>query len=67
MSIGLMVVLGFLAYTGLSRFYSNPDVSMVLKIGVSAAVLGAVIMIGSIIRERFFARKHERYEKEVER
>jgi len=67
LSIGLMVVLGFMAYTGLSRFYSDPNVSMVLKIGVSAAVLGAVIMIGSITRERLFARKHERYEKEVER
>jgi hypothetical protein len=67
MSIGLMVVLGFLAYTGLSQFYSDPDVNMVLKVGVSAAVLGAVVMIGSILREKLFARKHERYEKEVER
>jgi hypothetical protein len=67
LSVGLILTLGFSAYMGLSRFYSDPDVSSILKIGVSSAVLGAIIMIVSIARERLFARKHERYEKEVER
>jgi hypothetical protein len=67
MSIGLIIALGFVAYVGLSAWYSDPEVSMTLKIGVSAAVLGGIIMIVSIVRERIFARKHERYEKEVER
>ncbi len=67
LSVGLMVVAGFSAYMGLSRFYSDPEVSVALKVGVSLAVLGGIIMIVSIVRERLFARKHERYEKEVER
>ena len=67
LSVGLMIIFGFIAYMGLSRLYSNPDVSIVLKTGVSLAVLGGIIMVVSIVRERFFARKHERYEKEVER
>ena len=67
LSIGLMVVLGFFAYTGLSRFYVDPKVSVFLKVGVSFAVMGGIVMIGSIVRERLFARKQERYEKEVER
>jgi hypothetical protein len=67
MSIGLMITLGFAAYIGLSRFYSDPDVSVALKVGVSLALSGGIIMIVSIARERLFARKHERYEKEVER
>jgi hypothetical protein len=66
-SIGLMIVIAFAAYTGLSQFYFDPEVSIVSKVGVSAAVLGGIIMIVSILRERLFARKHERYEKEVER
>jgi hypothetical protein len=66
-SIGLMIILGFSAYMGLSQFYSNPEISVMMKIGVSLAVLGGIIMIVSIVRERLFARKHERYEKEVER
>jgi len=67
MSIGLMITLGFFAYVGLSRFYSDPGISVALKIGVSLALSGGIIMIVSIARERLFARKHERYEKEVER
>jgi len=67
MSLGLMITLGFFTWMGLSRFYSNPGISMVLKFGVSAALFGLIIMIASLLRERLFARKHERYEKEVER
>jgi hypothetical protein len=67
MSIGLMITLGFCGYLGLARFYSDPEVSVVLKVGVSLAALGGIIMIVSIARERLFARKWERYEKEVER
>lgn len=66
-SIGLMIVIGFSAYMGLSEFYYDPEVSLTLKVGVSLAILGGIIMIVSIARERLFARKHERYEKEVER
>jgi len=66
-SVGLMVVLGFGAYKGLSQLYSNPAVSLVMKVGISFAVAGGIIMIVSVMRERLFARKHERYEKEVER
>ncbi len=66
-SIGLMIVIAFSAYMGLSQFYSDPEASIALKVGVSAAILGGIIMIVSILRERLFARKHERYEKEVER
>jgi hypothetical protein len=67
LSASAVIIFGFASYTGLSRFYADPGVSAVLKVGVSLAVLGGIIMVVSIARERLFARKHERYEKEVER
>ena len=67
MSVGLIILLGFFAYIGLSHFYADPGVSLIVKIGVSMAALGGIVMIVSIMRERVFARRHERYEKEVER
>jgi uncharacterized membrane protein (DUF485 family) len=67
MSIGLIVLLSYSAFAGLSSFYANPGVSIIVKVGVSAAALGVIVMMVSMGRERFFARKHERYEKEVER
>jgi hypothetical protein len=66
-SVGAIVLLSFGAYTGLSRLYSDPDVGLIVKIGVAAAGLGGIIMLVSFLRERLFARKHERYEKEVQR
>ena len=66
-SVGAMILLSVGAYTGLSRLYSDPNVSLIVKIGVAAAGLGGIIMLISFLRERFFARKHERYEKEVQR
>jgi hypothetical protein len=67
MSIGLIIILSYSAFTGLSSFYANPGVSVIVKVGVSAAALGVITMMVSMGRERLFARKHERYEKEVER
>jgi hypothetical protein len=67
MSLGAIVLLSFGAFLGLSRLYSDPGVSLVVKAGVSAAVLGAIILLVSVLRERLFARRHERYEREVQR
>ena len=67
LSVGLIVILGFCSYMALSRFYSDPDIGLLLKVGVSMALSGAIIMVVSLLRERLFARKRERYEKEVER
>lgn len=66
-SVGAIILLSFGAYTGLSGLYSDPDISLIVKIGVAAAGLGGIIMLVSFLRERFFARKHERYEREVQR
>lgn len=67
LSAGLMAVLGYAAWTALGAFYADPGVSGVLKIGVSLALGGGIVLLVSIGRERWFARRHERYERGVER
>ncbi|NLV30921.1 MAG: hypothetical protein GXY47_07160 [Acidobacteria bacterium] len=67
LSVGLMAVLGYAAWEALSGFFADPGVSGILKIGISLALSGGIILLVSIVRERLFARKHERYEREVER
>jgi len=66
-SIGAIIVIVFCLYLFLSEFLTDPSISLVLRIGVVFGGFGAVVLIVSAIRERFFARKHERYEREVER
>ena len=67
MSVGAVILIAFGLYHALPGFYSDPNVHIIVKIGVSAAGLGIIILLVSILRERLFARNHERYEKEVER
>lgn len=66
-SLGAILLLAFAGYRGLSGLYSDPNVPVVVKLGVSLAGLGTIVLTVSVLRERLFARKHERYEKEVER
>lgn len=67
LSIGAIILLASIGYIVLGNFYVSPDVPLIVKIGVSAAGLGLIILLVSTLRERLFARSHERYEKEVER
>jgi len=66
-SIGAILILAFGLVVGLSEMYTDPGVSIIIKVGVTAVGLGAIILLVSFLRERFFARKHERYEREVQR
>jgi len=66
MSIGAIVLIASGLYVLLSEFFTDPNVSLIVKLGVSMGGFGAVVLLVSILRERCFARKHERYEKEVD-
>lgn len=65
-SIGAIILLCFGLFELLSGIIMNPEVPMIIKIGVSAISVGAVILLVSFVRERLFAYKHERY-REVKR
>jgi hypothetical protein len=67
MSVGAIILLVFGLYTIFSEFFADPSVSLVVKVAVAIGGVGVVILLVSILRERCFARKHERYEREVER
>ena len=66
LSIGAIVLLAFGAWELLNNFFLDETVSIVLRLGVGAGLLGVITLLVSVLRERLFARKHERYE-EVER
>jgi predicted anti-sigma-YlaC factor YlaD len=66
LSIGAIVLLAFGAFQFFKELLSDPGVSLVLKIGVSTCAFGAIVLLVSIIRERLFLFKTERY-REVER
>ncbi len=65
-SISAIIILGFGAWELFNEFLMNQAVPILLRFGVGAGIIGLVILLVSVFRERLFAKKHERYE-EVER
>lgn len=66
LSIGAIILLAFGVYQFFKDFFADPNISLIVKIGVSTCAFGAIILVVSIIRERLFLFKTERY-KEVKR
>jgi len=66
LSIGAIILLAFGAYQFFKELLTDPHVSLVVKVGVSACAFGAIVLLVSIIRERLFLFRTERY-REVER
>ena len=66
LSLGAIIVLGFAAWELLDKFLLETSVPLLLRFGVGVGIIGFIILLVSVLRERLFARKHERYE-EVER
>ena len=65
LSIGAIILMAFAAWQILNKFFLDPAEPLYLKLGVGLLLLGLIILLISIIRERLFSRKHDRYD-EVE-
>jgi hypothetical protein len=60
-SVGTIILLVFGTVTGFSRLYADPASPLWLKIGLTLGVIGIIILLVSLVRERLFAYKRERY------
>lgn len=66
LSIGAMIIIFFGGYKAIEGIIQDPSTPLLLKVGILITLGGVVVLLVSIIRERFFVRKRERY-KEVEK
>ena len=66
-SVGAVVLLCYGGFKLVEETIKNPEISVLLKAGVLAAVFGTVILFVSLLRERLAVRKVDKYSKEVER
>lgn len=64
-SIGAVLLLAFGAWELLNKFFLSSQPPLLLKVGVGALLMGLIVLLVSVGRERLFARAHDRYE-EVE-
>lgn len=66
LSIGAIILIFFGGYKAVEGIIQDQTTPLLLKIGILVAMAGFVILLVSILRERLFVRKRERY-KEVEK
>ena len=65
-SIGAIILLFFGGYKLVEGLIQAPDVPLLFKIAILSVLGGLVVLLVSLVRERLFVRKRERY-KEVEK
>ncbi len=65
LSLGAILLLGFGGFMLIREFVINSTVSIILKVGVCAVLGGFVILLVSVLKERLFVRKYDKYSKEV--
>ena len=66
-SIGAIILLCYGAFKLIEETIRDPNISVLLKVGVVAGVFGGVILLVSLLRERLTLRKVDKYSKEVDR
>lgn len=65
-SLGVTVLVAYGTWQAIVSLLADTDVPAFVKLGIFAAALGAIILLVSVLREKLFTRRGERYD-EVER
>lgn len=66
LSIGAIILVFFGGYKMVGGIIKDPSTPLVLKVGILVFMAGIIVLLVSLIRERLFVGKRERY-KEVEK
>ncbi len=66
LSIGAIILLALGVFQFFKNLFLDPGVSFIVKIGICFLAFGIIVLLVSIIRERVFAFKKERY-REIEK
>ena len=65
-SIGALIFFGYASYEAVNAFINDTQAPPLAKLGITLLIFGALILIFSLIREKIFTSKKDKY-KEVQR
>jgi hypothetical protein len=65
-SIGAIIFFGYASIESVNAFINDTQTPPLVKIGISILFFGVLVLVFSLIREKFFTSKHDKY-KEVQR
>lgn len=66
-SIGAILTLTFFGFQFIKELIRDPQIALYAKIGFIALLLGFIILLVSVVRERITLSKTDKYSKEVKR
>ena len=66
-SIGTILLLTFTGFQFVKELIKDPELALYAKIGIMELIIGFVILFVSVVRERIFTGKSDKYSKEVKR
>ena len=66
LSLGAIVLISYGIWVGAQQFVSDVEMPLYLKVAVMATILGVVVLFVSVLREKLFMGRVERY-KDIER
>ncbi len=66
-SLGAAVLLTYAGFKAVESLIADPNLELITKVGMIAVIGGLAILLVSLIRERLFTRKTDKYAKEVKR
>lgn len=64
--IGAALLFGYAGLEAVDQFFNNSEAPLIIKIGTVALVLGITVLLFSVVREKYFTFKHDKY-KEIQR
>jgi uncharacterized membrane protein len=65
-SIGAIIIFAYTAVIAVEKFLEDTQTPIILKFGITFLVIGLVILIFSLLREKIFSQKRDKY-KEIQR
>ena len=66
LSVGAIVLISYGAWMGAQEIIADTEMPLYLKLAILATTVGIVVLLVSVIREKLFVGRRERY-KDVER
>ena len=66
-SIGAMILLFYGGFKAVESLVKDPTVAILLKVAILLLLAGLIVLFVSVVRERIFTYKKDKYAKEVKR
>lgn len=67
LSLGAIILLSYGGFKLVEEVVKDPEIGLLIKVGILALVFGVVVLFVSLLRERLALLKTDKYSKEVER